>query len=211
MNDDTRRPGDKPVDYIVRLRGQAGGYTPYQERTEIRYRLLWLRQEHPEARIYSECVHHNNGVALFKVRIDLGEKGYAEGHGAESRETTNNYVERAETWALGNALDILGYSVEAAFLAAGQRPPLEESRPGRMERSPGPERPPRPAGAPPDRPSSFPPLEPDIQAEYDTFWKEAIALGYDRRSVLSTLGVPNLRSLNLKEALEKLRAAKAAT
>jgi len=210
MSNDTHRQGDRPVDYIIKLRGQTGGYSSYQERLEIRYRLLWLRQEHPEARIYSECVHHNNGFALFKVRIDLGEKGYAEGHGAESRETANNYIERAETWALGSALDALGYSTEAAFLAAGQRPPLEEPRPSRLER------PPRPAGPPPEReprlerPTAFPPSEPDIQPEYDAFWREAIALGYDRRSVLSTLGIPNLRGTDLKGALEKLKAVKAA-
>ena len=110
-----------PLDYVIRTRGQ-------RDYLEVKYRVLWLRREHPTARIESECLDHSESFALFRVTIDLGDKGYAEGHGSESRESFANFIERAETRALGNALDNLGFSTDAAFLAAGQKPPAGRAR-----------------------------------------------------------------------------------
>jgi hypothetical protein len=177
-----------PLDYVIRTRGQ-------RDYLEVKYRVLWLRREHPTARIRSECLDHLDNFALFRVTIDLGEKGSADGHGSEYRDTFPNFIEKAETRALGNALDNLGFSTDAAFLAAGQKPPLDE-RPqgsGRRDREAGPS-----AGATP--PSSRP--------DYDSFWREVRAMGFLPQEVLGLFGVRDLRGVDLGEAMVRLRALK---
>ena len=175
-----------PLDYIIRTRGQ-------RDYLEVKYRVLWLRREHPTARVESECLDHSDSFALFRVAIDLGDKGYAEGHGSESRDNFANYIERAETRALGNALDNLGFSTDAAFLAAGQKPPLDErgDRLGRRDRE-----------APP--PSAPPVPRPD----YDAFWREVRGMGIVPQEALVHLGVRDLRGVSLEESMVKLKALK---
>ncbi len=174
-----------PLDYIIRTRGQ-------RDYLEVKYRVLWLRREHPTARVRSECLDHSENFALFRVSIDLGDKGYAEGHGSEYRESFFNFIERAETRALGNALDNLGYSTDAAFLAAGQKPPIDE----RSERMPRRDR----EGAPPPPPGPRP--------DYDGFWREVRAMGFLPQEVLGLFGVRDLRGVNLDEAMTRLRELK---
>lgn len=175
-----------PLDYVIRTRGQ-------RDYLEVKYRVLWLRREHPTARIESECLDHTDNFALFRVTIDLGDKGYAEGHGSEYRESFYNFIERAETRALGNALDNLGFSTDAAFLAAGQKPPLEE-RADRFQRR---ER----EGGRPEREGPRP--------DYDAFWREVRGMGFAPQEVLAHLGVRDLRGVNLEEAMARLRELKA--
>jgi hypothetical protein len=172
-----------PLEYVIRTRGQ-------RDYLEVKYRVLWLRQEHPTARIRSECLTHTENFALFRVTIDLGEKGSAEGHGSEYRDTFLSFIEKAETRALGNALDNLGFSTEAAFLAAGQKPPLDErpQGPGRRDREP--------AAAPPPKP------------DYDGFWRKVRAMGFLPQEVLGLFGVRDLREVNLDEAMVRLRDLK---
>ena len=178
-----------PLDYVIRMRGQ-------RDYLEVKYRVLWLRREHPTARIRSECLEHVDNFALFRVTIDLGEKGSADGHGSEFRESFLNFIEKAETRALGNALDNLGFSTDAAFLAAGQKPPLDErlQGSGRRDRESGP---PAAAAAPPPRP------------DYDSFWREVRAMGFLPQEVLGLFGARDLRGVNLDEAMVRLRDLKA--
>jgi hypothetical protein len=174
-----------PLDYVIRTRGQ-------RDYLEVKYRVLWLRRDYPTARVRSECLAHTDSFALFRVTVDLGEKGYAEGHGSEWRESFANFIERAETRALGNALDNLGYSTDAAFLEAGQKPPLEEQR-DRFPRR--------------DREATPPPAAP--RPDYDGFWREVRAMGFGPGEVLGLFGVRDLRGVNLEEAMAKLREIKA--
>ncbi len=177
-----------PLDYVIRMRGQ-------RDYLEVKYRVLWLRREHPTARIRSECLTHTENFALFRVTIDLGEKGSAEGHGSESRDSFVSFIEKAETRALGNALDNLGFSTDAAFLAAGQKPPLDE-RPqsgGRRDRE-----------SAPSASAATPPPKPD----YDGFWREVRAMGFLPQEVLGLFGVRDLRGVNLDEAMVRLRDLK---
>jgi hypothetical protein len=177
-----------PLDYVIRMRGQ-------RDYLEVKYRVLWLRREHPTARIRSECLEHLDNFALFRVTIDLGDKGSAEGHGSENRESFLNFIEKAETRALGNALDNLGFSTDAAFLAAGQKPPVDE-RPqgsGRRDRDSAT---PAAAAAPAHRP------------DYDSFWREVRAMGFLPQEVLGLFGVRDLRGVDLGEAMVRLRDLK---
>ena len=48
---------------------------------EVKWRLLWLRTEHPEAVISTELVRHDGGMALFKARVSLQNGAEASGWG----------------------------------------------------------------------------------------------------------------------------------
>ncbi len=79
---------------------------------EVKWRLLWLRTEHPEALISTELVKHEAGLALFRARVSLPEGGEATGWGSETSSDFGDYIEKAETKALGRALAALGYGTQ---------------------------------------------------------------------------------------------------
>jgi hypothetical protein len=79
---------------------------------EVKWRLLWLRTEHPEAIISTELVKHETGLALFRAQVSLPEGGEATGWGSETSSDFLDYIEKAETKALGRALAALGYGTQ---------------------------------------------------------------------------------------------------
>lgn len=79
---------------------------------EVKWRLLWLRTEHPDAVIQTEMVEHREGYALFKARVALPSGGEASGWGSETAANFHDYLEAAETKALGRALAALGYGTQ---------------------------------------------------------------------------------------------------
>jgi len=79
---------------------------------EVKWRLLWLRTEHPDAVIATELVKHEVGMALFKARITLPDGGEATGWGSETINDFGDYIEKAETKALGRACAALGYGTQ---------------------------------------------------------------------------------------------------
>lgn len=79
---------------------------------EVKWRLLWLRTEHPDASIETELVKHEADMALFRARVSLVEGGNATGWGSETADDFGDYIEKAETKALGRALAALGYGTQ---------------------------------------------------------------------------------------------------
>lgn len=79
---------------------------------EVKWRLLWLRTEHPEAVIETELVKHAGGLALFRARVAVPGGGTASGWGSETADDFGEYIEKAETKALGRALAALGYGTQ---------------------------------------------------------------------------------------------------
>ncbi len=79
---------------------------------EVKWRLLWLRTEHPDATMETEMVRLDEGFALFRARVALPEGGEATGWGSETRQDFFDYIEKAETKALGRALAALGYGTQ---------------------------------------------------------------------------------------------------
>jgi len=79
---------------------------------EVKWRLLWLRTEHPEAVVITELVKHEGGMALFKARVTLANGGEATGWGSETINDFGDYIEKAETKALGRACAALGYGTQ---------------------------------------------------------------------------------------------------
>lgn len=79
---------------------------------EVKWRLLWLRSEHPEAMVSTDLVKLEEGLAVFKARVALPGGGEATGWGSERAGDFEDYLEAAETKALGRALAALGYGTQ---------------------------------------------------------------------------------------------------
>jgi hypothetical protein len=96
---------------------------------EVKWRLLWLRTEHPDAAVQTELVKHEAGLALFRAQVTLPEGGEASGWGSETASDFVDYVEKAETKALGRALAALAYGTQFCedfdFRRDGQGPAVD--------------------------------------------------------------------------------------
>jgi hypothetical protein len=99
----TERPFD-PSKYLRKLGGK--------DYLEVKWRLLWLRTEHPNAVMDTEMVRLDDGFALFRARVEIPGGGIATGWGSETRQDFFDFIEKAETKALGRALAALGYGTQ---------------------------------------------------------------------------------------------------
>lgn len=90
--------------YLMKLDGK--------DYLEVKWRILWLRTEHPDAVIITELEKHEGGMALFKAKITLPDGGEATGWGSETVSDFGDYIEKAETKALGRACAALGYGTQ---------------------------------------------------------------------------------------------------
>ncbi len=96
--------GFDPSRYLRKLGGR--------DYLEVKWRLLWLRTEHPDAIAQTELVRLEDGFALFKARVGIPGGGEATGWGSETRQDFFDYIEKAETKALGRALAALGFGTQ---------------------------------------------------------------------------------------------------
>src|SRR3954462_2163085 len=94
-----------PSKYLVNLNGRG-------EYLEVKWRLLWLRTEHPEAIIETELVKLEERDAVFKARVSIPGGGSATGWGSESAGDFRDFLEKAETKAIGRALAALGFGTQ---------------------------------------------------------------------------------------------------
>src|SRR2546421_9451041 len=93
-----------PTAHLVKLKGNAL-YLP------VTWRLVWLREEHPDAEITTEMVQLDLDakLAIFRAEVKIPGKGSATGYGSETeRDFPVAWIEKAETKALGRALAALG-------------------------------------------------------------------------------------------------------
>ena len=79
---------------------------------EVKWRLVWLRSEHPNAQIETELMHHERNSAVFRARVVLPSGASATGWGSEAADDFGDYLEKAETKALGRALAALGFGTQ---------------------------------------------------------------------------------------------------
>lgn len=94
----------EPSKYITKIKG--GDYL------EVKWRLVWFRTEHPEGQIETELIHHGDNQAVFRARVTIPGAGSATGWGSEGIDDFRDYIEKAETKALGRALAALGYGTQ---------------------------------------------------------------------------------------------------
>lgn len=79
---------------------------------EVKWRLVWLRQRHPDAAIDTALIEHSGDTAVFRAVVSLPDGGSASGWGSESMSDFRDYIEKAETKAIGRALAALGFGTQ---------------------------------------------------------------------------------------------------
>jgi hypothetical protein len=129
--------GFDPTPYLRQLRGRGGG-----DYLDVKWRLLWLRKEHPDAELITEMVEHDQQMAIFKATVTLPTGGKATGYGSETANDFPDFIEKAETKAIGRALNALGFG--AQFGERGDEPAAAPASRPAQERPAA-----RPAAAPP--------------------------------------------------------------
>jgi hypothetical protein len=90
---------------------------------EVKWRLVWFREEHPDWAIRTEVTAQAKGFCMFRAAI-LDDQGreLQTGHGSETAADFGDYIEKAETKAVGRALAMLGYGTQfAPELDEGER------------------------------------------------------------------------------------------
>jgi hypothetical protein len=93
----------------------TGQYTTvYDDYLEVKWRLVWFREKCPHGVIETTeiCVDLERGYARFRAVVSDGAGGHATGYGTETAAGFADYVERAETRALGRALAALGIGTQ---------------------------------------------------------------------------------------------------
>jgi hypothetical protein len=90
---------------LLNLRGK--------EYLEVKYRLVWFREEHPEWAIETELlsVTDNNAYARASIKDETG-RVIATSHKFEARQGFPDFIEKAETGAIGRSLALVGYGTQ---------------------------------------------------------------------------------------------------
>lgn len=96
-----------PNDHMMKLKGK--------DYLQVAWRLVWFREDHPDWGINAECIEQDQDHAIFKAII-CDENGLqkSSGHGSESKKDFGDFLEKAETKAVGRALAMLGYGTQFA-------------------------------------------------------------------------------------------------
>lgn len=93
-----------PSDYLMKLKGK--------DYLEVKHRIQWFRDDCPNGDIRTELFSHGNDEAVFKATVSRPDGGGATGWGSEEKSDFGDYVEKAETKAIGRALAALGYGTQ---------------------------------------------------------------------------------------------------
>ncbi|HUG15488.1 MAG TPA: hypothetical protein VMM78_10790 [Thermomicrobiales bacterium] len=94
----------EPAKFLTTVNGQ--------DYLEVKWRLVWLRSVYPDARIETELVEHQGHSAVFRALVSLSSGACATGWGSEAADDFGDYLEKAETKALGRALAALGFGTQ---------------------------------------------------------------------------------------------------
>ena len=92
---------------------------------EVKWRIAWMRNEHPQAVLETDLMSHDDTRAIVRARVTLPEGGSATGWGSEIATASDAYIEKAETKAIGRALTALGYGTPVSV----ENPNVKPARP----------------------------------------------------------------------------------
>lgn len=96
-----------PNDHMMKLKGK--------DYLQVAWRLVWFREDHPDFGINAEALALTEDHAIFKATItDANGIQVSSGHGSESKKDFGDFIEKAETKAIGRALAMLGYGTQFA-------------------------------------------------------------------------------------------------
>jgi hypothetical protein len=137
-----------PREHLMTIKSGRGDNAKSSDYLPVQYRLVWFREVCPEGSIETEMVLLDldkeceeeayvwnaekrrsekvmkmaKGVAMFRAIVKDGKGGVATGTKMEKAVSFNDYVEKAETGAIGRALAGLGYGTQfAPELNEGER------------------------------------------------------------------------------------------
>jgi hypothetical protein len=123
-----------PANHLMQLRSKNGS----QDYLPVAWRLVWFRSRCPDGEIVTEMVHLDldreteeevytwnqetrrtektikraNGFVVFRAVITDGKGGKATATKSEKAASFGDYVEKAETGAVGRALAMLGFGTQ---------------------------------------------------------------------------------------------------
>jgi hypothetical protein len=90
---------------ILNLRGK--------DYLEVKYRLVWFREDHPQWSIETEFVSITDRSACARAMVkDETGRVIATSHKAETANHFPDFMEKAETGAIGRALALIGYGTQ---------------------------------------------------------------------------------------------------
>lgn len=106
-----------PNEHMMPLKGK--------QYLEVKWRLVWFREDHPDWCIDTKLERFDpeKNHAIFSCKI-FDENGVQKsaGYGSESVKDFADFIEKAETKAIGRALAMLGYGTQfAPELEEGER------------------------------------------------------------------------------------------
>lgn len=132
-----------PKDHLMTLNGK--------QYLQVAWRIMWMREEHPDWSVETECQFWDDKRAQFKATVKDGTgRTIAQAHGNETVSDFRDYFEKAETKAIGRALAISGYGTQfTTDLDEGERivdAPVQAIKPTRPSADARPA-PPKPAAA----------------------------------------------------------------
>lgn len=94
-----------PKEHMMKLKGK--------DYLEVKWRLVWFREEHPDFGIRTELIELDDKHAVFKASIlNTEDRLVSSGTGSESVKDFGDFIEKAETKAVGRALAMLGYGTQ---------------------------------------------------------------------------------------------------
>lgn len=96
-----------PQEHLMDLKGK--------KYLQVMWRLVWFRQDKPNWCIDTKLEQLTDNHAVFSAKI-LDENGMqkASGYGSEGIKDFRDFIEKAETKAIGRALAMLGYGTQFA-------------------------------------------------------------------------------------------------
>lgn len=96
-----------PNQHMMQLKGK--------DYLQVAWRLVWFREDHPDWSIDTVPLEMDEQHAIFKATI-CDENGVqkSSGHGSECSKDFTDFLEKAETKAVGRALAMLGYGTQFA-------------------------------------------------------------------------------------------------
>ncbi len=135
---DEQRTRFNPNEHLLQIR--AGGRGEAKDYLPVQWRLVWFRELCPQGTIETEMVHLDpdreteeeyygynsetrrnekmirraNGFVIFRAVVKDGKGGIATGTKSEKAASFPDYIEKAETGAIGRALAALGFGTQFA-------------------------------------------------------------------------------------------------
>ncbi|MDP9366920.1 MAG: hypothetical protein M3Q03_01370 [Chloroflexota bacterium] len=98
-----------PQEHLIDIKGKK--YLP------VASRIQWFRDQHPQGVIGTELVERGQGYAVFQAKIVViddknFERTLSTGYGSETKDDWKDYLEKAETKAIGRALAAAGFGTQ---------------------------------------------------------------------------------------------------